>query len=722
MKTTLKVLLIVLFALLLLFFALFLTFFLVTKDAALDEGKLALKDGAVSVFAADGSLLNTSEETAKLSELPRYVGGAFVAVEDKRFYSHGGVDYKRMIKAAGKNLVSLSFKEGASTISQQLIKNTHLSGEKTIKRKLNEIKLAKLLEKRYSKDEILEMYLNSIYFGHSAFGIGGASRFYFGKSPKELSVSDCAMLAALVKSPNRYSPFRAPEKCLSRRNFVLSLMKAQDVITPEEYETAKNEPLPSAPQEEPKHNSYLALVFDEFARLFPDFRGEERLKIYTSFDQTLQARLESLKTDSDCCFLVRSNEGELKAFFSTVGNVKRLPASLIKPLLVYGPAIEEDLVSPATPVLDEREDFGGYSPENFGGTYEGYMSVRHALSHSVNVPAVKILNTLGVDRASSYLEKLDLPVAKEDRTLALALGGMKEGYPLLSLADGYSVFARGGNFLPSACIRLIETENGERLYERQAQEKKVFSEDTCALVNSMLMTAAKEGTAKKLKSLPFEVCAKTGTGGTEKGNTDAYTIAYTSRDTVAVWLGNRDNSPIDAVGGGLPANIALSVLESLYPAPPPPFSACDKIVEAALDKEEYEKNHRLLLADPAAPSYLSLHELFKKSALPKGTSSTFSTPKIKEPLIKVKNGAVTLILCQTYYYDYEVKRESDGKICVIYSGKYREEIVDNSVEGGKSYTYLVTPFYQGVAGETVKLPSVYIEKSSEVPDDWWTDE
>ncbi len=731
MKLTLKILAIVLSALLCLALALLLTAYALTRDAALDFEKLSLKGGAaVTVFAADGSEadLPRGGGTARIQELPAYLPNAFVAVEDKRFYSHGGLDYRRMAKAAMKNLASFSFREGASTISQQLIKNTHLSGEKTIKRKLKEIKLAKLLEKNYSKQEILELYLNSIYFGHSAFGIDSAARFYFGKAPKELSPAESATLAALVKSPNRYSPFRDAEKCLSRRNFVLSLMKEQNYLSDSEYAAAKAEPLPAEPSEEVKPSSYFSLALEELALLLPDAGSGEPLKVYTYLDRSLQEKLEQTTTDCDCSLLVCGNEGHsVKAFHSTCGLLRRLPASTIKPLAVYAPAIEEDLVSPATPVLDEKTDFGGYCPENYDKTYGGYLSVRDALARSANVPAVRILNELGVDKAAKYLKKMALPLCDEDKTLALALGGMREGFTLKEIADGYSVFANGGRFSPSAFIERVEDARGNILYARDSlskmEERQVFSEETCSLVDSMLKTAVKEGTAKKLRGLNFEVCAKTGTGGTDKGNTDAYTIAYTLRDTVAVWLGNRDNSPIDASGGGMPCNLALSVLQTLYQdSPPPDFSPCENVVEAALDQEEYEKNHRLLLADPASPSYLSLHELFKKSALPQGVSSKFSAPKIQTPLIQVKNGAVTLILCQTYYYDYVVKRESDGQISTIYSGKYREEIVDNSVEGGKTYTYSVTPVYQGIEGETVKLPSVHIEKSSgELPDDWWND-
>ncbi len=719
MKTSLKIALGVLGAVGVLLLALITYFFTATAGVKLDPEKLTLTQNCIKIFDGKGEELETAaRENILLSDLPAHVPNAFVAVEDKRFYSHSGLDLKRIAKAAMKNLASLSFREGASTISQQLIKNTHLSGEKTLSRKLKEFRLTRALEKRYTKEEILELYLNSIYFGHSAFGVENAAKFYFGRSASTLSPAEGAMLAALVKSPNRYSPFRDAEKCFSRRNFVLSLMEEQGYLTHEEAETAKQTPLPASPCVS-KKSAYLDLVFDELAELLPDAEGN--LKVYTYLDGGLQSALEETDTGTDVCLLVRDNPtGGIKAFHSTCGRIARLPASTIKPIGVYAPAIEENLISPATPVLDEKTDFGGYSPSDHGGKYGGYMSVRYALAHSVNVPAVKILNSLGVEKAAGYLEKLGMPVPEEDRTLALALGGMSKGYPLGALADGYACLANGGVYSPASAIKQVEDGAGKTLYRHDPAPKRVFSADTATLVNDMLRTAVKEGTAKKLCGLPYEISAKTGTGGGAKGNSDAYTIAYTSADTIAAWMGNADGSPIEAMGGGMPANLVLGVCNRLYKeAPPAPLARSEEAVTAAIDREEYENNHRLLLADPLAPDTLSLRELFRSCALPEGKSERFSHPTIQMPQISVVNGSVKIVLCQAEYYDYEVKRQCGDNVSTLYKGKYRRELYDNSVCGGENYVYSVTPYFRGVAGETVTLPSVHIEAKGEIPDDWW---
>lgn len=697
----------------------------VTAGVRLDADKLILDTACIRLYDGEGKRIDTATgSSVSLSALPDYLPKAFVAVEDKRFYSHGGLDFYRIGGAFLKNIGTFSFREGASTISQQLIKNTHLTSEKTINRKLKEVKLSRQLEKKYSKEEILELYINSIYFGHDAFGVSSAANFYFGKDAEELSPAESAMLAALVKSPNRYSPFRDAEKCLARRNFVLSLMNEQDLLTEEEYSQAILEPLPTKAGESGRTNAYLSIVFDELSQILPDVHSSElsALRVYTYYDPLMQAELEKTETETDVCLLVRDNKTDgLTALHSTCGTPKRLPASTLKPLLVYGPAIEEDFICPATPILDEKTDFAGYCPDDANGATGEYMSARYALSHSVNIPAVKILNTIGCERGVKYLEKMNLHVDESDYSLTLALGGMREGFTLPALADAYAAFAKNGLFSPSHTISRIEDGRGRTIYEFTPEKRRVFSDDTSYLVSDMLKTAATEGTARKLRTLPFPVCAKTGTAEGKGGNTDAYTIAYTSEHTVAVWMGNRDNSPVHATGGGLPANFTLDVLQTLYrdgaPADLPP---CEGVELLAYDRQEYELNHRILLADPLAPVYTDGKELFKRSARPTEVCTRYTSPRIDRPQIFVSNGAVNIVLCQTKYYEYIVKRENRGEITTIYNGKYQKIICDNSVRAGESYRYTVIPVYGDRVGETVELPLIRIEKEyGSLPDNWW---
>lgn len=728
MKTVGKICAVLLCALAAMAIGFTLYYFSVTSGLRLDGAKLTLAENAAVVYDCNGKevadLTPSGKETACFTDLPDYLPNAFVSVEDKRFYSHGGIDAKRMVKAALKNIASFSFREGASTISQQLIKNTHLTSEKTLSRKLKEIKLTLMLEKKYSKEEILELYLNSIYFGHGIFGIENASQFYFGKSAQSLDIAESAMLAALVKSPNRYSPFKNAEKCLTRRNFILGLMQEQGYISAAEADEAKSRTLPEEPVRKEK-SAYFACLTDELAELYPELRSGEfsDMKIYTYYDPKLQKAAEIEVSQSDHTVAVVDNASRsLCAFASSVGSIRRLPASTVKPLLVYAPAIEENLVSPATPILDEAVDFNGYRPANYGGKYGGYMSVRYALSRSVNVPAVKTMNALTPKRAAEYARKLALPIEEEDETLTLALGGMKNGFTLKELCDAYSTFANGGNFAPSAVISRIERD-GKIIYQRRSDFRRVYSEETSFLINDMLKTAAKEGTAKKLSTLPFEVCAKTGTGSDASGKTtDAYTVAYTQQHTVAVWLGNADNSPVQTTGGGLPADYAKQILSKIYAdKDPSPFFTTDGVETVALDREAYEKRHALVAEDDNAPPFSSIKEYFKKENAPKEKSMRFTEPSIEKPKITVNNSTVCIELCQTEYYDYIINREHDGTCETIYEGSYRNKIYDSSLSPSVTYTYTVIPCYQGKQGKPEQLPSVRLSASSSVPDEWWDD-
>ena len=724
LRRTLRIFLILFSVLAVLATAALTYYFSVTAGVRLDSAKLTLDTSYINVYDKDGAEIVSAKKQAAtpFEELPAHLPQAFVAVEDKRFYDHNGFDYKRIGKAILKNIASFSFKEGASTISQQLIKNTHLSSEKTLTRKLKEFKLTRALEKRYDKNKIMELYLNSIYFGHSAFGASKASAFYFGKDVREITPAESAMLSALVQSPNRYSPFRSPERCLARRNLVLRLMREQGFLSQTQYETATAEPLPERAHESDE-NAYLSAVYERADEILGP-RGRRGIHVYTFYDKELQGALCAQTAESDLCLAVRDNRTHgIKAFHSTCGAIERLPASTIKPLLVYAPALEENIISPLTPLSDSRTDFNGYSPDDCGGATGKYMSARYALSHSVNIPAVRVLNSLGVERGVQYLHKMNPDIPRDDYSLALALGGMKKGFTLLQMSDAYAVFANGGTFSPSSFIRTITDEKGRELYSFRPESRRVFSEDVCYIMNDMLQTTVREGTAKKLRTLDFEVCAKTGTGEGKNGNVDAYTMSYTHDDTVCVWLGNRDNSPVRATGGGLPANIALAIYERLYRnRKPSSFPACDGVEYVNYDLQEYENERRIVLADPLAPPAESGRELFRKCALPQTACTRYSSPSIRKPTISVKNGAVLIELCQKQYYEYVIKRQNRNETVTIYSGKYTKTICDNSVKSGESYTYTVTPYYKGRAGESVILPSVRIEKTQDLPDEWWNDQ
>ena len=715
-----------------LFVALFLVglgyYFAVTKNATLSKEKLTLNEKSVTLYDNDNERLAISfagniGQTVAYEELPTHTVRAFVDTEDKRFFSHNGFDYKRILMSAYNNLRSRSFKQGASTISQQLIKNTHLSQEKTLKRKLAEWKLTKRLEKEYSKEEILEKYLSVIYFGHSCFGLRSAAEFYFGKTPQELDIADSAILAGLVKSPNNYSPFKNPENCQKRKVSVLNAMKKNGSIDEKEYAAAREKALPTSPKRSQGENGYAQHVFDELSALSAThgFTVGGKIEIYTYMDAESQRILSQIantheQTDKNFCILDTKTRG-FKACVSSVNEIRRSPGSLLKPLLVYAPAIEENFISPATPILDERIDYGGYAPDNYDGSFHGYVSAREALSKSFNVPAVKVLNSLGVERAAEYLNKLGLEVEKEDYSLALALGGMKNGYSLQALISGYGALACGGEYIDGGFIKAIKID-GQTVYKKSQEATRVFSKETAYLTTDMLQTATQTGTAKKLRTLPFPIAAKTGTVGNENGNTDAYAIAYTTNDVVGVWLGNADNSFIDYTGGGLPCQYLFQIQQALqayykqtgrqnadFPRP-------EEVTSVNLDTLAYNQTHTLELADSIAPASLRFSELFKKDNLPLKQADYLSSPKIQTPKISLKNGNVVIEFDEScpVFYEYVIERKSGKEKTTLYKGEKIPLYVDESVEKEKRYVYSVTPIYKDRIGASIALPTVSTKK------------
>ncbi len=733
MKVVKKIFLVMIGVGLALTFAFLGYYFIATKQVKLDENKLLLPDTQVILYSNENEKVPSSFSFSKrsvisLDDLPTHLPSAFVCTEDKRFYRHNGFDLIGIGRASLKNLKSGRFSQGASTISQQLIKNTHLTLDKTIGRKLKEFKLTRQLERRYSKDEILEIYLNSIYFGHNRYGVSDAAEFYFNKEAEQLTASESALLAALVKAPSHYSPFKNPEKSLMRRNTVLKLMREQNALTEKEYKTALNAPLPTANTSVNTRN-YSHFAVEEMDKIFEnlDATPNGKIELFTYLNVNTQAVLEESCAGLDCdktCIVVNNETHGVEGYCSSVPMIKRSPGSLIKPLLVYAPAFEKGALSPASQILDERTSFGDYSPKNYGNEYHGYVSARTAIAKSLNIPAVKTLNALGIETANEYAQKMGLDIPKNDQTLAVALGGMEYGYSFSKLVDGYATFATDGRYTPSRFIREIK-QNGQTIYRREEREQTVFSPETAYLITDTLRSAVREGTAKRLRALPFEVAAKTGTVGVGDKNTDAYTVAYTSNHTVGVWMGNADNSPIEATGGGLPCEATCRILEGIYEGDlPDGFDRPIGVREVPIDAHALLHEQRLLLAEPIAPISEVKYELFDSRYAPKEQSTRFSAPKIATPKIELLDKKIRIYFEDTppSYYRYRIYKKSNGKEEIIYDGAAFKEYVDEAIAENSTYQYAVQPYYQENFGTPVQLPTVFTPKKGAPPianAPWW---
>lgn len=736
MRKALKIILFIGIAALAFVLTAIVSFFAITAGTNLQPQKLVDYDKTISVFddqsnKIEDTSLETGQKSVKIENLSRDTVNAFIASEDRNFYKHNGLNYKRMVKALYKNVVSRSFKEGASTISQQLIKNTHLNNDKTIVRKLKEIKLTKQLEKRYSKDRILEMYLNTIYFGHNCFGLQSAADFYFDKPAENLTLEQSATIVGLLTSPNNFSPFKNPQKSLTRRNTVLKNMKDCGFIDNETYEISTSLPLSAVQNDKKERNySYLNAVFNEFEELDVNPYGQfSELNIKTYLNGEIQNLLDSTNVQSDYSFFIRNNNGGVVAFKSTIGNAKRQIGSTAKPIFVYAPALEEKKLNIFTKINDEPINYGGYSPENYDKKYHGRVTVAESIKQSLNVPAVKTLNSLNLDDVAKYAEKMNIKLSDEDKTLALALGGMKEGLTLKELCDGYSAFANHGEFTPSRFIKEISDQNGKILYKNEPTNTNVFSAGTCSLINDVLCETSKSGTAKKLKDFDFDVACKTGTCGTKEGNIDAYSVAYTSDYCIGVWLGDKDNKKLQLTGGKDCCNVTRQLLSEIYKnGACAPLDKTTGTVTIEIDGEEYEKNDKILLSDENAPRLNKLTVKCLQGNDRYERTTRFTSPIIKKPNILVNNNQVTIQLCQTKYYSYIIKRQSNGKTDVIYDGQWKENIVDQPNEG--EYVYSVIPYFVSGAkkftGSEITMPRVIVraEKTTDkIPDiaykDWY---
>lgn len=607
-----------------------------------------------------------------IESLNEQTKNAFISIEDKDFYNHKGLNYKRMAGAMLHNIKSGKLKEGASTISQQLIKNTHLSGEKTIERKLKEMALTKKLEKDFSKEEILESYLNIIFFGNNCYGIEEASKYYFNKNASDLTLNESCTLAGMIKSPTRYSPVTNYDNCLARRNLVLSEMEKDGYISVDEKIQTQSQPitLDIHPKSSNKLNSYSQSAIDEASKILnmtPKQIAIGGYHIHTYQDEEKQKALENSLSaqkidDIDCAGIVIDAESYGVSAFQGSSNFKvldcrRQPASCIKPLLVYAPALNEGVISPDTQILDEKITIGGYSPSNVNKKYGGYMSVTDAVKNSVNIPAIKVLSYIGIDTGKQYAEKLGITFDDKDDSYAIALGGMTYGVNLKDLTSAFTVFPNGGQFAKSAFVQYITDANNKLVYVHKPSPRMVFREDSAYLMTDILQETANSGTSRKLSSITnTEVASKTGTVGNAKGNTDAYNISYTPSEVIGVWFGSLSNNYVKVAGGNQPTEVARKYIQS-QKYDKTKFEMPSSVAEAKVDTLELEENHRLVLASPYAPERYTKTCLFSRFNMPTDISQNFTeSPEISADA-RVEDNQIVLTLNAQKHLEYQIYKD-----------------------------------------------------------------
>lgn len=711
------------------------TFYLtkLNNELQFNRDELMLINTQMEIYDSNNEALsesNNQKSKVKLEELPAYVPASFISIEDKKFYSHHGINPKRIAKAMYTNLKSGKTSEGASTISQQLIKNTHLSTEKTYERKIKEVLLTIKMEKVMSKNDILETYLNAIYFGNGAYGLDNASKTFFNKSAKDLTIAESATLAGMIKSPKAYSPIYNYENCVKRRNLVLKEMLKDKVILESEYKKALNEELKVNEIALKKQNYYEQAVIDEAVEVLNLSEKELALKgyyIFTYLDKNTQKGLTDAVNNSDyyhknkygftadsCAMIIDNQTGGIIAFNGKSSydliNMHRSPGSSIKPMLVYAPALEKGVISPVSPILDEKTNFGEYSPQNVGGRYYGYISATESVEKSLNIPAIKILQATGMDYCKNLAQKSGIMFDKKDN-LAIALGGMTKGVTIKQLVNSYLPFSNEGNFKEAKFIKKICDKNGNMIYSNSQSERNVFSEETAYLMTEMLVSGVKKGTSSRLASLDYQVAGKTGTVGI-KGtnlNSDVWSVAYTTEHTFGVWLGNSTGDEKYMLegcnnGGTYCTSMLKECIEKVYKDQKPAnFVVPSGIEQVELDSQELENNHALLVADENTPEIFKVKANFNKKFKPTRVAKSFSELKAIKLEVSVEKNIPNLSFTALPQVEYKIYRINDDEFKVVDTIKNKKGLIcvkDDNVLDGEIYTYYIEAVAKNHATQT----------------------
>ena len=597
-----------------------------------------------------------------LRQIPKTMVDAILSIEDRRFYSHWGIDPIRLLGALANDIAAGRAEQGGSTITQQLARNLFLTHEKTFTRKIKEAVLAVRIEQTYTKDEILEMYLNQIYFGEGAYGLDAAAKVYFGKQVGELTLPECALLAGMPRNPRDYSPRREPERALKRRNLVLAAMLDNKRITRAQYESASETPLGVS---KTRYDAKQAPYFMEMVRQYLDERyGSNQLyeggmKVYTTIDidlqhateEALEKRLQALETRNGykrtratilaemakkgtpqrvqteylqaAAVVIDPKTGYIWALvggrdfnesnFNRAVQAARQPGSAFKPF-IYAAAMDNGY-TPTEMILDTPVSFRAgngleWAPQNYDHKFRGPVTLRQALAQSLNVPAAKLLQKLGTPVVSAYARRMGIR-SRLVNDLSLALGTSEVN--LLELTSSYGVFANQGVRTTPIYVLKVEDKNGKVLEQARVTAEEALSPETALTMTSMLESVVENGTAAASHALGLNVPAA-GKTGTTDDYTDAWFVGYTPDLVAGTWVGfdkKRKIGPnMTGAAAALPIWVDI-VAAATKGKPPVDFPVPSGVVSRQICSQTG------LLANPACPE--TELELFREGSEPTGT-------------------------------------------------------------------------------------------------------
>ncbi|KXZ21624.1 PBP1A family penicillin-binding protein [Bacillus nakamurai] len=716
---------------------------LVSGAPSLDEAKLKTPYSS-TIYDKNGKEIaevGAEKRTyVPIKDIPDVVKEAFIATEDARFYKHHGIDPIRIGGALLANFKDGFGSEGGSTITQQVVKNSLLTHQKTIKRKAQEVWLSLQLERHYSKDEILEMYLNRIYFSPRAYGVGKAAEDFFGvKDLSKLTVEQAATLAGMPQSPTGYNPVKNPKASEKRRNIVLSLMEKQGFISNAEYQKAKkvsmkDEGVVSQKQYEKKDtNKYSAFVEEVMSEIETKEKKDvdistDGLKIYTTLDTKAQDYLDELMNGDSVGFtqgmqggvtLLDTTNGEIRAIGSgrnrTVGGFnyatqgKTQPGSTIKPILDYGPVIENKKWSTYEQIDDSAYTYSDGTPiHDWDRDYKGQISMRDALSDSRNIPALKAFQAAGKDNAVDFANGLGLGLNKDSVTESYSIGGFGDdnrGVSPLTMAGAYSAFGNNGTYNEPHAVTSIEFNDGTKL-DLTPKPKSAMSDYTAFMITDMLKSAVQTGTGKLAQVPNVEVAGKTGTTNftddymkahniASGGVPDSWFVGYTPQYTAAVWTGVDSQNKVGKLSlSKADQQVAKRIFQKLISYVDNgkgSFEQPDSVVKETVEKG----SNPAALAGPNTPDDKKVTEYFVKGTQPTAVSKTYTKEKANKPTgLQVKYDKDKKSLTLSWGYDgdatFNVKQSVDGGSYSDIQNSSAKEAVVSDVTPGSTYSFQVT--------------------------------
>lgn len=625
----------------------------------IDEDKLNIPFSS-TLYDMDGNQfadLSSDEKRKKVKfeELPDLLIDAVTATEDVRFFEHNGIDLRRIGGAVRGNFTGGFGSQGASTITQQVVERAFLSNEKKISIKVQEMWMAMKLEREYSKEEIMEMYLNSIFYGSNSYGVAQAAETYFGKDDlNDLTLPEAAILAGLPQRPTAYNPFENPELTEERMNTVLNLMVRHGKITEAEANEARSVDVASLLNESrpdpTPYDAFIEQVRSEINEKLDDVDlDSDGLKVYTTLDPDAQPYVESLLAEDEspisypedtqaAMVVLDTQSGAIQAIGGNLNNEvgynfatrgKTQAGSTAKPFMSYGPAIEYNQMS----TYHQLDDDGPYEVEgsnpirNAGRTYNGWVTARYALQQSLNVPAVKLMEEVGRENSKEFAENLGIEFDSENLDVREAIGGTRTRVTPLQMAGAYSAFGNEGNYTEPYAVTKVEFPDGQEV-DLTPDSEKVMEDYTAYMVTDMLKSVVSSGTGTNANIPGLDVAGKTGTTtlDTQEGSPDSWFVGYTTNYTVAAWTGgyhvdeNDKASRVPLTDTSLSQQMFRQVMSHISEGvETPDFTRPDSVVDVTVEKG----SNPAALASDSTPSDNKVTELFVKGTEPTKVSERY---------------------------------------------------------------------------------------------------